>query len=168
MWFEFFVLGTFWFWVFVLGFFSLMLYLLEEKESGSGATTLLIFALAMYWFFGSYNIFKDIFNYILNNPFMTFSYVVAYFLFGTIYGIYKGYKFCQDCYMQVVHYLDNKEKYKHKPDIQDHWDDFVRRAAYWPFSIIWTIIEDPIRAIFRVIGKILKRMLDKIADNIFE
>jgi hypothetical protein len=167
MWFEFFVIGTFWFWIFVLGFVSFMLYLLEKKESGSGATTLLIFALAIYWFFGSYNIFNYIFNYIFNNPLMTFSYVAAYFIFGTVYGIYKWQRFCLACYANVAH-LDKKQRDEHIPNIKNHWDDFIRWATYWPFSIVWTIIDDPISAIFRAIGKALKRMLNNIAENAFK
>lgn len=53
------------------------------------------------------------------------------------------------------------------PQISEHKGDFTAWMTYWPFSLVWTLINDPIRRIFKAIYRRMASTMQKVSDRIF-
>jgi hypothetical protein len=58
--------------------------------------------------------------------------------------------------------------YQMPPQAREHKSDIMLWMTYWPFSCLWTIINDPIRKIFRTIYTHIATSLQKISDRMFK
>ena len=54
------------------------------------------------------------------------------------------------------------------PKAHDHKGDILMWMTYWPFSSLWTLINDPIRKIFRTIYTNIASSLQAISDRMFK
>jgi len=162
---EILIFGSFWFWSFIALIIIYVFALIEHYENAVAPVVVLIIAAVALKFFGTVNIFKDIFDYALNSPVSFLLYIVLYFVCGTLYGIYRWYKFCLWTY--EMYRSSTTDMQVHKPKIEKHVEDFIRWASYWPISIVWSIINDPITKVFRWAAKRLQSILNSISDRIF-
>lgn len=55
----------------------------------------------------------------------------------------------------------------HKPKAVKNKRRIVAWMAYWPFSVIGTLINDPIRRLFRFLFNSFKALYQRIADHVF-
>ena len=52
-----------------------------------------------------------------------------------------------------------------KPSASDSKQDIMRWMSFWPFSMVWTLINDPVKKAFRAIYRGLQKSLQRIADR---
>ena len=159
---EFLMFGTFWFWFLsVICFITIVVYI--ESDSFFGATmAFIIFGLLLY-FGGNAQSFKELFLYIKNNPMMVLTYVMAYIMTGVLWSILKYWLYLlnfkdkyDDKKKQYFDYYPgntteqwiksiNEEKKYYKPNK----DKIMNWMIWWIPSMVWTLINDPIRRAFR-------------------
>lgn len=131
--------------------------------------------------------------YVHQHPGIVAIYVAAYFATGVAWGTIKWWRYVSDQYSL---FLETKEKFlksvraksgdarfdiqtafvqelswarvEHNPQVRTHKDDIVRWMTFWPFSFIWTMIDDPITRSFRFMFNSIKGLLQDISDQRFK
>jgi len=160
------VFGTLWFWllavVAVVAVFAFI-----DHEDGIGATGSIIA------FFLALQLFGDVkpFSWIWAHPLELFPLVLAYFAIGTLWCIAKWWFYCQDEREKYDEMKRSGERMMlpRKPSAAKSKDMILRWMSFWPWSMVWTLINDPIkkafRAIYRKIQSLLQSLLQSIADK---
>jgi len=164
--FEFLIFGGFWFWFLSVVCFCAIVGFIEFN-SFFGATATFIVCGVLLYFGGNSQIFKDFFMYVKLNPISILLYMMVYILAGVIWSFIKYYfhlKNFRDRYEDAKkEYID---RYKGKSEIEwkeyaDSSYDFQKSRqkpnmdkimiwmTWWIPSMIWTVINDPIRKFFR-------------------
>lgn len=141
--------------------------------------------------FGNFNIFYEI----QTHPIISVICFFSYFVVGTLWSFgkwwfyvrrcvenfreerkkfYDAHKDLPDCTAISSAEIDNKWKqrlrsYSHlkKPSVRENKRRILTWMMYWPFSAIWTIINDPITRLFKSIFKNLKFIYQGIVDRAF-
>jgi hypothetical protein len=169
-----FIFGTLWFWLLITITGGLILYILEsalwdsEDDSGGGlrVTLVLIGAGLLYYFFGSKEDIISIFTYIKENPSFVLSLFAGYLFIGVIWSIAKWYFFLlnkKEYYLRSnipFHRVTAPKANKNKARIMS-W------MMYWPFSGLWTLINEPIKKAFQLIYRNIEGLFDRMSDKIF-
>lgn len=171
------IFGTIWFWLVLTGTLGLIIYFLESalyehKDTGGGvkATFTLAVFIAAYYLFGSHDHIFNILNYIKTHTLTIAGLLGVYLVLGVVWAIVKWY-----------FYLLNKREYltdRLKNSIINDLDNYIPAAKenksrimswmmYWPFSGIWTLINDPIRKAFQVVYRNIEIFFDKMSASIF-
>lgn len=57
--------------------------------------------------------------------------------------------------------------YLTKPTLNRHKDDILAWMAYWPWSGLWLLINDPVRRAFKYVYAGISKTLQRMADRIF-
>ncbi|KKM93267.1 hypothetical protein LCGC14_1210040 [marine sediment metagenome] len=188
MWFPFFLVGGFWFFALV-GLVCLALLVAVETESPFWAASALIgFGLALH-FLGDLNVF----SWLIKNPLRTALCVGGYFVTGALWSVGKWWFFVRnkrDKYNErrrdfisandlefsaaipPEHQKDFKrhmkfDSYGGMPDARAHKSRILTWMTYWPWSMVWTLINDPIKKLFRMIYRRLQRVYDKISESVW-
>jgi hypothetical protein len=55
----------------------------------------------------------------------------------------------------------------YKPEVASHKGDIIAWMCFWPFSLIGTFINDPVRRLFNFIFNSLKGTYQKMSDSVF-
>jgi len=96
-------------------------------------------------------------------------YVVGYVAVGVAWSFFKW----------TLYVLKAKETYfrmggKTKANIEDYIpvarqnrSNIVGWMAFWPWSALWTIIDDPIKRMYRAMARSLERVFDNISRRMF-
>lgn len=178
---------TIFFWLLV-GLAIVFLFVCTENEWGGWATFVLLSVLAVINI-----VFKvPIFNWMLNNPKLLIGAVAGYFMVGTSWSVIKwvfyvhkeldAYYDTKELFLQH-HNLDiDKEspipkEFKEKwadsayrirqPQIKEHKMSIYIWIAYWPWSMVWTLINDPIKRLVKWIYRRIESTLQAISDRIW-
>ncbi len=192
MFFEFFVFFGVWWWLLIAAIVIADIWFLEY-DNGTGATfSLIVFGLLMF-FFGDWNPFP----WMAANPLLTIGTVVGYFVAGAIWAPVKWYFHClniRDKFNEIKEAFFEEHSIttggKVSSQLRSQWKErlryngFVNEEAvepkaikhkakilmwmtHWPFSFVWTVLNDPIRRIFIAIYDHMVGMLQKISDHVF-
>ncbi len=190
MFFEFFVFFGIWWWLLVAAVIIADVWFLEY-DNGVGATfSLIVFAAAMF-FFGDWNPFP----WMAANPLWTIGVVLGYFVAGGLWSIIKWYYYCLNIRDEYNDLKDDffeehgikgdkipsqlRANWQHKldyssfrkgsivPVARKHKSTILMWMTHWPFSAVWTILNDPIRRIFMRIYACLTGTLQKVSDKVF-
>jgi hypothetical protein len=159
------VFGSLWFWI-LAAVVSGVVFAFIDHEDGVGATgTLALFFLLIHRF-GNISAV----SFVMANPYRILGWAVAYFLIGTLWSFAKWWFHCR-----AQRELYNEKKRQHnsygvpeKPSAADSKDMILRWMTFWPWSAIWTLINDPIKKAFREIFRKLQAQFQKIADKAWE
>lgn len=190
MFFEFFVFFGVWWWLLVAAVIVLDVWFLEY-DNGVGATISLLVFGALMFFFGDWNPFP----WMAANPLWTVGVVIGYFAAGGLWSMMKWYFHClniRDKHDEIKDEFFEEHKIiggKVSSQLKGEWkerlryggfsdDDIVPKArghkstilmwmTHWPFSAVWTLLNDPIRRIFKSIYARLVGTLQKISDRLF-
>ncbi|MBI2633221.1 MAG: hypothetical protein HYW78_02400 [Parcubacteria group bacterium] len=186
-----FVFGTIFFWLLatieIIILFVCVSY--DEKYIGSATVSLVVF-FALLQFLGDIKIFQSI----AEKPLLALLYVGGYIVAGIIYSIPKTRSYFKK---QGRIYQERKREYllNHNitgDEIPNHlkrdWQSNVTYSglyipgvspfrnykgkisawiAYWPWSFVWTLIDDPIRKLLEAIWFRLQNMYILIANHAF-
>lgn len=153
--FELFMFGTFWFWALAIVAY-IVIAAFVESGSFKGATIGLLVTGALYQWFGHIHIFE----WVKANPKTLLLYLFAYLLAGFLYSLYKWTSFV---HQQVKHSYGDKVS---EISIESYTDRIINWMAYWPFSFLWTLLNDPIRRFCEFIVLNTKELYQNIANGI--
>jgi len=174
------IFGTIWFWTLLSVVAILIIWFLEDaidygksyKDTGGGTkATMTIFAfLTLYFFFGSKEQFVQALYYIKDNPGTIILMLTSYVAIGVIWSIVKWYFYLQGFKMYYTKRNGsgkNGISLKTIPKGADNKNRIITWMSYWPFSMIWTMINEPVRKIFRYIYSKIEGIYDKMAKSVF-
>lgn len=192
MLFELFVLGSFWFWLLVVAEIAL-LFMFLEYENGFGATASVLVFGALLQLCGDVNIT----GYIASHPYQVAMYVLGYFVVGALWGTAKWWLYVKDRleeYEEVKTdwlrgkgetntrvipealkgewktYLQNSYQYRSlatAPVVKDNKARVLRWMTFWWVSMVWSLINDFVKRIFKAIYHRMVDTLQAISDRIY-
>jgi len=181
------VIGSVGFWVLLALMSGFILYCMET-EWGLGATISLLLAALLLQAFGN----VQVFTYIRNRPWRSLVLVAVYFLVGAFYSAGKWWLFVSDQrerYDELrVEFLKEKNvsgdvmpdilkkewlgviqrNDLEKPDPKDHKPRIMVWISYWPWSLVWTVLDDFVKRVVREIYQILQNAYRWIADSVYK
>lgn len=186
-----FALGTIGFWLLFL-IASILLLVSVEYEHPGWATLSLIGTFALLATFGDFSIIGTI----RTQPMLSLLALAGYFIAGTIWSLIKWWFFVSnkaDAYRQLkaslYHrkgwpetYLMSKEdkenfhgrEYSHeyalslRPKASDNKQRIMSWLIYWPWSSVWTLINDPVKKLFKLIYKKIQKVFENISTHIYK
>jgi hypothetical protein len=176
--FEFLALGFWGFWVLTVVSAVIMSELLDNNYPGS-ATILAIVTVAVLAFFGGVNPL----NWIQQHPGESVIAVVGYFVVGVAWSLVKWYFFLLNLRRCLVE-IRNKHPDLTRQDVieqqhcwalQGEWPPQVSKnksrvigwMALWPASMLWTMINDPVRRICEGIYNLAGSLFQIISNRVF-
>lgn len=200
---ELFIFGSFWFWALVAAEIVL-LFVFNELENGFGATISLgVFAAALQFMGGI-----DLIGYVVKHPIHILAALIAYFLLGTVWGVFKWRLFVLDrvevfkeAFQRFLSSVGlpndtkinglpidvlnkwNKFDFKYDtrlgkrihgeeiskvPSAKEHKGEILRWMSFWPFGVVWYVINDFVKGIFKAIYQRIAAFLQGIADKIWQ
>lgn len=134
--------------------FFILMTALVENEQGTAATVVVLGISALLYFLGGKTLFRDFFSFIKESTGTFIAIVVGYIVSGVIYSFIKWYFYVKR----------QKVKGYGMPIAGDHTTRLIRWISYWPFSIWWTLLDEPIKALVEKLGT----SYDGIAKKIYE
>ena len=176
--------GSTWGWViFFVGFITVTA--LVENDKGFWAAFSIIFvSLALL-----FPKLDKIVSFVAHNPGKVALIILGYFVAGTAWSFVKWVLLLAE---RRERYNETKAKvlknagvteltpelartlinrlttYEVVPQVKEHKSDILMWMTYWPFSGLWTLINDPVRRIFQWIFVGIKSSLQKISDRMFK
>lgn len=186
---EFFVFFGLWWWILFSAFVIANIFFLEN-DNGKGATFIFAAFLAIMFFFGDWNPFPAM----MADPLWAVQLVLGYFVGGAVWAVAKWYFYglnLRDEYRLVKEQFFSREGIvgdKIPQDLVGRWENTIfsnfpmgvppkakeNKASilmwmtHWPFSFVWTILNDPIRRIFMFVYSRIVGLMQKISDRIFK
>lgn len=170
--------GTVWFWTLLI-LSIILITAFVENERGVGAFICLVLTI------GILSISFPLIREVLHHPGKTLLYVLAYFVAGTIWGVVKWFLYVRK---QLEAYQERKantmnargikemtpalavelRSYASVPQVRENKSKVMFWMTYWPFSGLWTLINDPVRRIFKFIYTSIQEWLQGISNRAFK
>lgn len=180
------------FWIFV-SVIALVLFIVVANEKPGWATISVVVTLVLLAWLGDFNLWRVI----THQPWWAVAFFAAYVVLGVGWSFWKWWFFVTDKkdkfvelraeYEKVAkrseaevaerHYvIDHDSRLNHlrremelnkKPRARDNKARILTWTIYWPWSFVWTIIDDPLKKFFKYIYKKLQAVYQKIADKIY-
>jgi hypothetical protein len=184
-----FAVGTLSFWA-LLAIEMVLLLVWIELEHAGWATFSALAAIAVLQLCG-----VDILRPMAANPGLTACLVGGYFLVGTLWSVCKWYLYVREqrrlydefkaewfrangvtysapgfegtaCPAELSEAFKRAVRSRHaKPQVGDHKARIYLWIAYWPWSALWTVINDPVRKLLREIYNLIHKFLQRISDK---
>jgi hypothetical protein len=169
--FEFILFGSMvWFWI-VFGVWALILFVSVETDRPGVATitSLAFFGVFAYW--GALPGGGGVLATLAANPFTVALLLVGFFVLGTVWAVVKWWFYVRRLAEKRREQLEAGDvrygKIK-KPSVSENKSRIMTWMCFWPFSFIWTMIDDPVRMVFKAIYTKIRGLLQRIADRAFE
>jgi hypothetical protein len=163
---------------------------LVENEHGIWAVVTMIAALF------SYNALAKahLLDLVKDHPWKTAAYLLSYFVLGFFWSFFKWGLFLKS---RLNNYNDFKAEYLRShgkteltpeviedfktrlgqwasskkieitPKVDDHMGDLVRWASFWPWSVFWFVINNPIRRLYESAFRLFHGALQGLSDRMF-
>jgi hypothetical protein len=158
-----FLFGTFWFWLLAIITVICIVASVEADEANSWGIITLLAAGAIFYFGGNAIAFMDFINYAAQHPIVIVLGFFAYLILGTAYSFLKW-------YLRLTHlkmlYKNDYRFYKSKFEVSSNKQRILNWMIYWPFSGIWTLIDEPITKGFKRIFLALENQYEKITKTV--
>jgi hypothetical protein len=164
---EIFVFGTLWFWLLSLAAVVTIISFVELGYPGRATTTVVAFLALLHFFGGG---LLNALQWISANPGMSIGVFLLYFVAGTAYCVTKWYFFLlnkRDEYRTKKEINKNYRTVSVPPKPSEYRSELVGWIIYWPFSGLWTLINDPVKRIAQSIYMQIEVLLQRISDNVF-
>lgn len=177
--------GTLWFWILFAVATILIIFFLEKAlndeyhDTGGGvpSTIIILSCITLYYFFGSKQDVYDFLAYMRDYPWFTLGRIVAYVGIGIIWSIFKWYFFLQNKKYHLtkkIEDLGGVDLTTHEisesdiPQAKRNKARIISWMSYWPFSMIWTLINEPVKKMFRFIYTKIEGIFQKMSDSAFK
>jgi hypothetical protein len=157
------IIGTFWFWALIVISFILITWSVE-CDNAISATIMMLVTFTLLYFLGGKD-FKSTILSILGHPIKLLMAIFTYLLTGTIWSIVKWYFFLMNKKRKII---EERDRYWNVPQVGEHKSRIITWMAYWPFSMIWTLINDPIKRAFREIYNHISNFMQSISNRVFK
>ncbi len=161
---------VYWFFVFVI---LIALIVFIDQDNGFGATGTLLFAALFAWLIYDFNVF----TWSLANLQIVLLGLVGYFVAGLIWASTKWQFFIRAAKRVLLEdsswKIDSRFNFggqlqKVPVQISENKSRYMMWMVYWPFSMIWTLIDDPVRRIFTWIYNSVAGSLQRSSNKVFE
>ncbi len=117
---------------------------------------------------------------VVAHPLLTVGYTAAYFLVGGFWSVVKWW-FEETARVRRIRIEFERQLTWPKPEtswetyiighktvVRYHREDFFVWVAFWPFSAVWTLINDPVRRLVRRIVSELQQVYQRITDYVWK
>lgn len=169
--------GTLWFWI-AIGItsgiiFSVMGSALEDDDHDSGGGLIATAVIAgfgiLYYFFGSKEHVEAIFQYFIEYPGRILGWFGLYLLVGVVWAFFKWYFYLHKRIRKEEKEMNRWENHVIKiPTAADNKFRIMSWMIYWPFSLIWTAIDQPVRNTFNYLFNRFEIWFDKMSKSMFK
>lgn len=177
MWTDFFIFGTIWFWLLLAIAGVVITVYLEAGEdgkdtNGTGATLTMIGFGVVYYFMGSSEHVRSIFQYIIANPLTIFLYLAGYYAVGVAWSITKWYFYLKFKAAKLNEQLDKYSRMDYLPSefkvsASDKKGTIIAWMTYWPFSVVWTMVHKFVRQAFQYLYIKFEGVYNRISKSVF-
>lgn len=170
---EFLLFGSMvWFWI-LFGIWALVLFISVENDSPAYATLATIIFFVLFGFWGVLPGGGSLLSLLAANPVLIIGLAVGFFALGTVWAVIKWWFYVRNLAEkrrdQIARYgKESGYNTIRKPLVRDNKSRIMTWMCFWPFSFIWTMINDPVRRIFTAIYMRIKDRLQKISDDAFD
>lgn len=173
----------FWFWALILVEFGLLLWFVEEEWPLPSIVSFVIFILLLWWLADI-----PVWTWIKENPWNLLKYAGVYVIAGLGWSFFKYYFHLNKMKKHLVEIKDHwrADVTSDKPNFESYLKDrsygqefnFERSASkllfwamWWPPSLIWTVLNDPVRKffkwlIFTVFVGAYRKMYDRMIGSV--
>ena len=177
--FEFLAVGTWIFWGLVALSAILMSELIDNAR-GARATLVAVVTLVVLSVLGDFNPLP----WILANPGMAVLLVLGYFAVGAVWSVFKWYFYLVRLRRGVEqfrasnpHITDPNDlarrlasqglPYDEAPQVRDYRGRILGWMMVWPGSVVWTLLNDPVKWTFEWILDHMGGLMQRISDRVF-
>jgi hypothetical protein len=184
--------GAFWFWVTFACLMVLMIAAVEYDKPGLATLSIIVFFVLLGWL-GNINIL----NAIRERPLLSLGCLAGYFAAGTMWSICKWWFYVRKLrdkfdeykrdflarnnradaktipddlrilWLNEVDYNYSLAPSKSKPIVAHNKSRIMTWMVYWPWSLVWTMVNDPIKRLFKEIYRVIQGFMQKISDRAF-
>jgi len=182
MWIEFFILGGIWWWLLTALFVVTLIWEISGDRAVASFFTLGLYV-AIIHFFGNATLFSTV----ASNPAILYIGIPVYFLSGTIWAFVKWFLYVR---RDVGEYKKNRLAFLERngiknptidmmvpdplkiswakgyktaiPQVRHYKGEILTWMTLWPFSFVWTIIDEPWRYIYDTVANTLQRISNSI------
>lgn len=151
-----------------------------ENDTGFGATMVLFAAAALLEFFTSFQPYTLIYH----NPISAVGLFGLYLVGGVAWSGVKWLSFvykirdrynAKIAYYQDLGFTDPEHhakgatsfRFKVPLDVSEHKARIIRWMSYWPASMAWTILDDPLRRAFNWLNDRFGKFFQRVSDKAF-
>lgn len=168
---AFFIVGSAGFWG-MLALCSIgVLVALEYEHELSAFLSVLAMGLILQLYSG-----VSIVGYVIHNPSSIFYLGAFYLVLGTAWSFFKWYLHCRDERKRFDEWIEEEKKgtqrygpgsRPEKPLASVNKARITGWMTFWPWSLVWFIINDPVRRAFNAIYDRLQGIYQRISDSAF-
>lgn len=189
MWANFLALGTVGFWVFGVLVFILLIAAVEYEKPGLATLSLVVAGLVL-WLFGNVNVFA----LAAADPLLALGLTAGYFAVGALWSLAKWWFYVRrqrERYDELKTAFLKQHGCPEKGPVPDrlkaiwkarrpHYNSYEKPQArenkgriltwmiYWPWSCVWTILNDPVKRLWKSIFNAMKAIFQKVADSAYK
>ena len=176
---EFLAVGTIGFYV-LIAIAAILMSELLDTEHPATATFVACVTVAALAILGNFNPLP----WLSANPMTAAAYLVAFFAVGTLWGVAKWYFYLRNSRRKMEEIIAEYPSYdkndlerafyrrglptKFPPMVGDHKTRILGWMMLWPASMLWTLLNDPVRYIFEEIYSRLGGMMQSISNYAFK
>ncbi len=155
-----FLLGSIGFWILLAVAFMIAIAFLESESIGIHYVFPITILIVGY---SNYEVFSNLGNQFLDNPWYFIGMFFAYIVIGIIWSYIKWFIYLKDFIAYKVEF--SLSVYESEISIKGNSGKIIYWMMYWPFSLVWTFIDQPVKKMFTRIFNMLKKTYEKIAAN---
>lgn len=188
MWATFLALGTIGFWIFGALVCILLIAAVEYEKPRLATLSLIVTGFAL-WLFGNVNVFA----LAVTDPLLTLGLLAGYFVVGAVWSLAKWwfyvrrhrekYNELKSSYLEhrglpgkgpIPDHLkeawqEQRRYYPHNtPQAHESKGRILTWMIYWPWSFVWTILNDPVKRLWKSIFNAMRALFQKVADSAYK
>lgn len=152
--------GSLWAWIlFIVA--SIIIIACLENDSGTGATITMIATIVLLTIFGGKDDLASLWAWCSSKPLAAIGLFMSYIVVGFVWSFVKWYFYLISFRDQGFNRRDAHLEVDYNKGRLIAW------ATYWPFSVIWTFIDQPVKRIITYIFNRLTGIYDSILNRVF-
>lgn len=162
-----FLIGTFWFYALILVAAAALIISTELDEAKSWGFWVVAATLVVLYFCGNKQTFNDMFSWISANPGTTILIVAGYFVAGLVWAIMKWYVYLRKktAKINAINAYGKTYGLDQVYSAAENKERILNWMMYWPVSLLWTLIDEPVKKMFLGIYNNTEKMFQRMADN---
>jgi len=175
---EFLAVGAWGFWI-LISISAIIMSELMDTDNPGWATVTAVITVAILAILGNFNPLE----WLRTNPMEVAFYVVSYFIAGVMWGVTKWYFWLQKTKRKIMALKNEHPNWTDTdlvrmmkvagiwgdfpPKVGDHKAKIMGWMMLWPASMVWTVLNDPVRRIFEEIYNRIGGGLQAMSNRVF-
>lgn len=168
-----------WFWILTAFVFALLVWEVATERSVKAVFTIALYILIIHLFGDA-----ALFSMLKMHPELVYIGVPAFFVLGAVWSLAKWWLFVK---REALEYREYRMSYlisngisdatldtivpdhlkgriceAKKPLARMHKNRIITWMVYWPFSMVWTILDEPWRLIYEFMSRVFQRISDHV------